>query len=76
MKDTKIVGLESNLADEGSIEAILGIEPNWDTGKIKSHLRYEFKKWNNRVNTLPEGDERDSAQVRLDLIADARKKHS
>jgi tellurite resistance protein len=76
MKDTKIVGLESNLANEDSMEAILGIEPDWDVGQIKSHLRAEFQKWNNRVNTLPEGDERNSAQARLDLIADARKKHS
>jgi len=40
-----------------------------------SHLREEFNKWNNRLNTLPEGVERDNAQQMLGLISDARKKY-
>ena len=36
------------------------------------HLRKEFKKWNDRLNTASEGEERDNAQKMLDLIADAR----
>jgi len=75
MRDQKIVGLETNIGTQASIEDILGIEAEWDDDTIKSHLRTEFQKWNDRLNTLNEGDERDNAQQMLDLIADARKKY-
>jgi uncharacterized tellurite resistance protein B-like protein len=76
IRDLKLVGLEANTGTENSIEDILGIDPDWQDTKVKDYLLEEFKKWNNRVNTLPNGEERDSAQRRLDLIADARKKYS
>jgi len=75
MRDQKIVGLETNIGSQASIEDMLGIEADWDAGKIKKHLLSEFQKWNNRLNALSEGDERDNAQQMLDLIAEARKKH-
>jgi hypothetical protein len=57
------------------VEELLNIDPRWDAGKIKAHLRTEFQKWNNRLTTLPEGDERESAQKMLDAISEARKRY-
>jgi hypothetical protein len=54
---------------------MLGIDPDWPKSKICDYLLEEFRKWNSRVANLPDGQERDSAQRRLDLIADARKKY-
>jgi len=76
MRDQKIIGLVSNVGDHASIETILGIEPDWPADQTMKHLRTEFQKWNNRLNTLEEGEERDNAQVMLDRIAEARKKYA
>jgi uncharacterized tellurite resistance protein B-like protein len=75
MRDKKLIGLTTNLGEQANIEDILGIEGNWDKTKIKQHLLTEFQKWNNRINTLSEGDERTNAQQMLDLIGQARKKY-
>jgi len=76
MRDSCLVGLSTNVVDDISLESILGIESEWGVPEVKAHLRQEFQKWNNRLNTLSEGEERDSAQHRLDLIANARKKYN
>ena len=76
MRDKKIIGLDTNVLDNTSIEELLGIVTDWSKEKTKKHLRKEFQKWNNRINTLAEGDERDNAQRMLDLIAEARKKYA
>lgn len=75
MRDQKIIGLDTSVSNQASIEDILGIEPDWSQERIKRHLRTEFQKWNNRINTLSEGEERDNAQRMLDLIAEARMRH-
>jgi tellurite resistance protein len=72
MKDSLIL----SFSDTSSLENILGIDTTWTQEEIKKHLRKEFQKWNNRINTLPEGTERDRAQSMLDNIAEARKKYS
>ena len=56
-------------------DEVLGIDPSWNSERIKKHLLAEFRKWNGRLNTLPEGSERDNAQHMLNLIAEAKKKH-
>jgi len=76
MRDQKIVGLDTNIANQASAEDLLGIEEDWEVDRVKKHLRIEFQKWNNRLNSLEEGEERDNAQRMLDLIADARKKYA
>jgi tellurite resistance protein len=76
IRDQQIVALDINATSENlDLESLLGIEPSWAHEKILSHLREEFNKWNNRLNTLPEGVERDNAQQMLGLISDARKKY-
>lgn len=76
MRDQKMVSLDSSVGGQASIEAILGIEPHWSDDKIKKHLRVEFQKWNNRLNTLEDGEERKNAQFMLEKVAEARKKYA
>lgn len=76
LRDKKLVGLDSSSATGADIEEILDINPNWSDEKIKKHLRKEFSKWNNRLNTLPEGEKRENAQKMLDLISEARDKYA
>ncbi len=76
MRDQQLVSLDTNAVDHASIEIILGIEQSWSNDEIKKHLRKEFQKWNNRLNTLNEGDERQNAQLMLERIAEARKKYA
>lgn len=76
MKDSVIVDIASSINDSSSVEAMLGVDSSWDEDKIKTHLRKEFQKWNNRLNTLPAGKERDNAQAMLNSIAEARKKYT
>ena len=75
IRDVKIVGLAAGLSRSDSVEQLLGIDPRWDSDRIKKHLRSEFQKWNNRLTALPEGAERESAQRMLDAISDARKRY-
>jgi len=75
IRDTRMVGLDINLSQQSTIEEMLEIDLEWDTDRIKKHLRLEFQKWNNRLNTLEEGSERDNAQRMLELVANARTKY-
>jgi len=74
IRDQQIVKLDTK-ASGLDVEGLLGIDTSLRDEEIKTHLRKEFQKWNNRLNTLSEGDERDNAQQMLDLIAKARKKY-
>ena len=58
------------------VESLLGIDPTWSNKKILAHLGKEFAKWNGRMNSLPEGKERENAQKMLDRIAEIRKKYA
>jgi tellurite resistance protein len=76
LRDKRIVGLNIKLSKQATVEEIIGIEAGWSHEQIKRHLRTEYQKWNNRINALPEGDERDNAQHMLEVIAEARKKYA
>jgi tellurite resistance protein len=73
MRDKKMVELDISLSDQGGLDEMLGIDRAWDADKRRRHLRQEFQKWNNRLNALPEGEERENAQRMLDAIAEYRK---
>ena len=76
LRDQKIIGLDASVTDQASIEDTIGIDANWSKEQINKHLRTEFQKWNNRLNTLSEGLERENAQRMLDLISEARAKYA
>ena len=75
MRDQKIIGLDTTVSTQTSVEDLLGIEVDWSRQRIRNHLRTEFQKWTNRLTVLSEGTERDNAQRMLDLITEARKKY-
>jgi hypothetical protein len=75
LRDQTIVGLDASVSEQAGIETLLGIEPSWSQAETKKHLNTEFQKWNNRLNTLSEGAERDNAHSMLEKIAEARKKY-
>ena len=72
IRDIKIIG-HADFRTPIKLEQLLGIKPEWDREAVKKHLRNEFQKWNNRVTTLPEGEEGAVAQRMLDAISEARK---
>jgi hypothetical protein len=53
----------------------LGIDSSLSPAEVRKYLRGEFQKWNNRLNTVSEGPEREAVQYRLGLIAKAREKY-
>jgi len=56
MRDQQIVGLNTTTEDV-DVESLLGIDSSWDNVTTSTHLRKEYQKWNNRLNTLQEGGE-------------------
>lgn len=75
MREGVTLNLSTALTSEEGLESLVGIEESWTDDQKKKHLRAEFQKWSNRLNSLPEGDERESAQNMLDNIATLRKKY-
>ncbi|WP_376694272.1 tellurite resistance TerB family protein [Wenzhouxiangella sp. EGI_FJ10409] len=75
IRDKRINTLSVENSATESRAHILGIKDGWSKSEIKAHLRKEFTKWNNRLNTLPKGPKRDRAQEMLKLIGDERKKY-
>lgn len=76
IKDRKLLATESVHTTDTSIEMLLGISLDMSESEINEHLKKEFQKWNSRINTVQEGQERDKAQKMLNLIAEARKKRA
>jgi len=73
--DQKLVGLSARIETDDDLEKLLDINPEWNNEQTKRHLRDQFQKWNNRMNTLSDLDEKANAQRMLSLIAEARKKY-
>ena len=59
-----------------SLEGLLGINESWSKDEVNAHLRREFAKWNGRIQSLEDEDEKLKAQMMLDAISAARKKYS
>ena len=76
LRDKKLVSLNVSADNQASMETILGIESDWTADRIKTHIRVEYAKWNDRLNNLPEGQERENAQQMLELLSEARKKYA
>ncbi|MDZ7788905.1 MAG: tellurite resistance TerB family protein [Xanthomonadales bacterium] len=75
IRDKRINTLSVGDSGTESRAHVLGIKDDWSPEHIKAHLRKEFTKWNNRLNTLPKGPKRERAQEMLKLIGDERKKY-
>ena len=75
MSDKAFLEMGSIPKSENELEALLGIDPTWDSPKILAHLRSEFSKWNGRIQALEDDEEKEKAQRMLDAIATARQKY-
>ena len=75
MRQAVTLNLSAELTSEEGLESLVGIDSSWSDEQKRKHLRGEFQKWSNRLNTLPEGEERESAQSMLDNIAALRQKY-
>jgi hypothetical protein len=76
LRDKKLISLDTSATTRASMETMLGIEDGWDAERTKTHIRTEYAKWNDRLNHLPEGQERENAQRMLNLLSEARKKYA
>ena len=74
MKERRMVSLETPKSVDIDIERTLN-DPNLSKEEKKEFITKEYSKWNNRLNSLNQGKERDYAQSMLDLLAEARKKY-
>jgi len=76
VKDQTILHL--NLADmvPDHFLELLCIDSKWPKDRIRYFLRQEYKKWNGRLNTIPEGTPRQNAQTILDFIGKAYRQYS
>ena len=72
LADRALIKADFQVDPADDIGGMLGIDPAAGPEEIRHSLRKEFQKWNNRLATLKTGEERDHAQQRLDLIAQAR----
>jgi uncharacterized tellurite resistance protein B-like protein len=59
---------------EGSLDprALLGIEPDWDKDRIRTHLNQLYGQWNGRAEALGDPEKRAQAEKMIDIIATAR----
>lgn len=64
------VTLAENL--ENDDERLIGIDPAWPKQEKLVYLRKEFKKWNSRMATLADPEQRKVAQHRIDMIGRIR----
>ena len=74
IRDKQIIKLQTK-ADDVDIDSLLGVDPSSGKTEICKKLKNEFIKWNSRLTSLSEGEEKDNAQQMLDLIGKARKKY-
>lgn len=75
MRESVTLNLSTSLTSDEGLESLVGIEEGWSDDQKKKHIRTEFQKWSNRLNSLPEGDERDAAQNMLDNLSALKKKY-
>jgi len=67
------VTLAENL--ENDDERLIGIDPAWPKEEKLIYLRKEFKKWNSRMATFTDPEQRKVAQHRLDMIGRIRQRY-
>lgn len=75
MREKVTLNLSGQLNNHDGLESLVGIDKDWTKERKRKHLASEFQKWSNRLNSLPEGEERASAQQMLNNIAELRKKY-
>ena len=75
IRDKQIIKLNTDPEDIDTL-SLLGISSALSDDEILEQLKKEFIKWNGRLNSLSDGEEKDNAQQMLNLIGQAREKYS
>ena len=75
MRDSAVLQLDASISGQASLEDMLGIDPSWDRTRIQRHIEDEFIKWNSRLGTLRNSDDRAQAQYMIDLCSKAAAKY-
>ena len=76
MTDKAFLNTKNNSSHgDYNTESILGLNDDMTRDEKVDILKAEFKKWNGRIQNLPEGDEKEKAQKMLDTIAELRTKY-
>ena len=73
--DLHALNTSANTDPANDDERLLGIDPGWSISEKLVFLRKEFKKWNSRMATLSDSEQRQVAQHRLDMIGRIRQKY-
>ncbi len=76
IRDKIIMELDLTQIIQGESYEFLGIDDTWDILTTRRYLRAEYKKWNGRLNTVPDGRARHNTQAILDMIGNAYKKYT
>ncbi|WP_416688357.1 hypothetical protein ABXT44_04345 [Candidatus Pseudothioglobus sp. Uisw_041] len=64
---------ESNAVNDSDILSLLEIDPTLSNNEILGQLDKEFSKLNNRLHSLIDGEEKNNANQRIELINQAKK---
>jgi len=75
MREKVTLEISTDKTSSVGLESLVGLDESWSVEEKRRHLMKEFQKWSNRLNALPEGAERESAQKMLDNIAKLRKQY-
>ncbi|MDA9913496.1 TerB family tellurite resistance protein [Methylophilaceae bacterium] len=76
MTDKMFLDIDDHGMDQGeSAENVLGITDDMSKEEIKKLLNKQFRQWNGRIQSLEDGEEKEKAQVMLNIIADTKKKY-
>lgn len=75
LKDLHTLGINVDDDVQMDDERLLGLDASMDLQAKLSILRKEFRKWNSRMATLTDPDQRNVAQHRLDMIGRIRHKY-
>tara|TARA_B100001250_G_C19778680_1_gene780818 strand:- start:306 stop:1505 length:1200 start_codon:yes stop_codon:yes gene_type:complete len=75
LKERRLLDLELPKAQDADIDKTLGIDPKWTKEEKKKHVMKLYRKYNGRINSARDEQQKKSAQSMLDLCAEAMKKY-
>lgn len=75
LKERRLLDLELPSAEEADVDKALGIEASWSKDEKKKHVMSLYRKYNGRINSAKDEQQRKSSQTMLDLCAKAMKKY-
>ena len=70
-----MLDLELPSAEEADVDKTLGINPSWTNEEKKKHVMSLYRKYNGRINSAKDEQQKRNAQTMLDLCGRAMKKY-